>query len=588
MPVNYVINSLWTWIATKGLTLCILVCIAFLIPRIGRLIVRWVTIDMDRREHAKATQAGKDLVVDSESRKGRLALLGAVVYIVEAIAFFFVAIHILKQFGFSTSGAAIPATAVSAALAFGAQKIIADFLAGFFIITERQFGVGDWVVFNTAAGPIEGEVTAVTLRATTVRTVSGEEATVANSVPSSCINTSSGWSRAIIDMPIPISAADNTEQLTTLFDSCVAKTLSSPSLARLVSTDDGAVKILPATKLISPTSAGVPWCLNYRVIIQVEPGEQWVVERAVRAAVMNEMWAAYTDSTMDSFVEIPGVTTDLSGHPNPAATAHTVKIPTPDKPDTVEEIIKPAVEAAHTADEDDTPTQVIPQAGTKGEQKQDKKQEKEEKEDKEAKEDDSKKSALEKEAEDALTRGLWRKDHHSSALARILSVGGRCRPSTMALLLALFVLIILRGLSLDGGDQGVGILAPTSSQSSNQSNSGATGAGTGESVPTQEQQTPTTQDAAPTTAPAPEKSSSGSQGQSDSSSQSNSAPHNAPSYSWNSGSGESGSSAQGGSGSDSGESASTPTTGVATPTTAPQSSANRSGAPATNAAGPLE
>nr|MDK6642623.1 mechanosensitive ion channel [Escherichia coli] len=84
-------------------------------------------------------------------------------------------IAILSKFGISLTAAAIPATVVSAAVGFGAQGVIADFLGGLFIIAEKQYGIGDWVEFHAPSGTVQGDVVNMTLRATTIRTLNGEE-----------------------------------------------------------------------------------------------------------------------------------------------------------------------------------------------------------------------------------------------------------------------------------------------------------------------------------------------------------------------------------------------------------------------------
>jgi len=41
-----------------------------------------------------------------------------------------------------------PATVLGVALGFGAQRIVQDILAGFFVVAERQYGFGDLVRLN--------------------------------------------------------------------------------------------------------------------------------------------------------------------------------------------------------------------------------------------------------------------------------------------------------------------------------------------------------------------------------------------------------------------------------------------------------
>jgi small conductance mechanosensitive channel len=133
MNWKYLLLDFWSWIVEHGLTLAAAIIVGILIPRIGRLIVRIVTERMTRGE---------------EQTKSQLALVGALVYILEVVAYFFVVYTVLTNLGVSAVGAAVPATVVSAAIGFGAQTVIGDFLSGFFIISEHQYGVGDTVSFD--------------------------------------------------------------------------------------------------------------------------------------------------------------------------------------------------------------------------------------------------------------------------------------------------------------------------------------------------------------------------------------------------------------------------------------------------------
>ena len=126
--LKYYLFAMWQAIVDHGLPLLGMLLLAILIPRIGRLAVRVIESRLDENQ---------------ESTKARLALAGALVYVAQAVAFFLLVLAALANVGVPPLGAAIPATVVSAAVGFGAQAIIGDFLAGFFILSEKQFGVGD-------------------------------------------------------------------------------------------------------------------------------------------------------------------------------------------------------------------------------------------------------------------------------------------------------------------------------------------------------------------------------------------------------------------------------------------------------------
>lgn len=191
--------QLWEWLVVHGIPLAALVIIAVLIPRVGRLAIRIVSGRFDEGE---------------EATKSRLALVGALVYVLQAIAYFAIIMLGLTNLGVPAMGAALPATVVSAAIGFGAQNVIGDFLAGFFIISERQFGVGDFVSFDGTSSNISGTVVGLTLRATKVRTASGEVVTIPNGSAGVITNFSQDWSRAVVDLAVPLQADESMSQLT--------------------------------------------------------------------------------------------------------------------------------------------------------------------------------------------------------------------------------------------------------------------------------------------------------------------------------------------------------------------------------------
>lgn len=117
MPLTYILNNAWQWLVDTGINLGLLVVLALLVPRFGRLAMRLV-------EHKVAEER-------ADESKSHLAFAGVAIYIAQLIAYFVIFVFMLQQLGFSLAGAAIPATAASAAIGLGAQSIIADFLAGF-------------------------------------------------------------------------------------------------------------------------------------------------------------------------------------------------------------------------------------------------------------------------------------------------------------------------------------------------------------------------------------------------------------------------------------------------------------------------
>lgn len=284
MPYAYIMELTKHWIIAHGFALAILVIIGFLIPRIGRRIINDMSHAIDE---------------DTEASKGRKAIIGAIVYIAEAIAYAALIITAMHNLGINLAAAAIPATVVSAAVGFGSQKIIGDLLGGFFIITEKQYGVGDWVKFFGSAATVEGDVVKMTLRATTIRTINGDEITVPNGEARMCVNSSARWARAVISIPVPITAGSSMAEIKTRTLAAAQHAINDPELSPHIRSD---ITFQAATDVIPPTAMGLPWTATMRLLIDVAPGKQWLIERGVRAAVIDEWWKDYGEKASSAVV----------------------------------------------------------------------------------------------------------------------------------------------------------------------------------------------------------------------------------------------------------------------------------------------
>ncbi|WP_458206299.1 mechanosensitive ion channel family protein [Haladaptatus sp. NG-SE-30] len=83
-------------------------------------------------------------------------------------------------FGNILTALATVAAAATLAIGFALQDILANFVAGVFIFTDKPFKIGDWIEWDD--GTYSGIVEDIDLRVTRVRTFDNELLTVANSV----------------------------------------------------------------------------------------------------------------------------------------------------------------------------------------------------------------------------------------------------------------------------------------------------------------------------------------------------------------------------------------------------------------------
>jgi small conductance mechanosensitive channel len=139
----------------------------------------------------------------SERRRQRVETLGSLLRSVASFAVGLVTgTMILSDVGFDLTAVVASAGILGVAVAFGAQNLVRDVLTGVFMLLEDQYGVGDVVDAGSATGVVE----AVTLRTTRLRDTDGTVWHVRNGEITRVGNRSQGWSRAIVDVPLGVTA----------------------------------------------------------------------------------------------------------------------------------------------------------------------------------------------------------------------------------------------------------------------------------------------------------------------------------------------------------------------------------------------
>jgi small-conductance mechanosensitive channel len=132
-----------------------------------------------------------------ERRSQRARALGSILRsAISAIVFGIAALGIL---GFDLAPLLASTTVLGVALGFGAQNLVRDYLAGILMLVEDHYGVGDTINAGVATGTVE----AMTLLTTQLRDVNGVVWHIRNGTIDSVGNESQGWSRAVIDYPVP-------------------------------------------------------------------------------------------------------------------------------------------------------------------------------------------------------------------------------------------------------------------------------------------------------------------------------------------------------------------------------------------------
>lgn len=114
-----------------------------------------------------------DRLLDEQRRRTLQTLLENLVrYVVYFIAF----VMVLRHLGVDTTAILASAGALGVAVGLGAQSVIRDVIAGFFLISEGLVRVGDVITFDVHTGTVER----ISIRTTQIRTPDGEVWTIPN------------------------------------------------------------------------------------------------------------------------------------------------------------------------------------------------------------------------------------------------------------------------------------------------------------------------------------------------------------------------------------------------------------------------
>jgi moderate conductance mechanosensitive channel len=262
--------DLLDWLRGRGLEIVLIVLASVLLARF----VAWVGDRITSRIDAHYT--GGDALVRSEAAKHRHSLTQvlqwAAIVLIYAITVFFV----LERLGVPVTGLVAPATVLGVGLGFGAQRIVQDVLAGFFIITERQYGFGDVVAINVlgAAEAATGTVEDVTLRITRVRSLDGEVVTVPNGQIVKVVNLSRDWARAVVDVPVP--ATFDVNRVNEILREVGRDAFRDPAMRPL---------LLDPPSVMGVETLGLEQN-NVRMVARTLPGKQFEVGRDLRARIV--------------------------------------------------------------------------------------------------------------------------------------------------------------------------------------------------------------------------------------------------------------------------------------------------------------
>jgi small conductance mechanosensitive channel len=208
--------------------------------------------------------------VGTERREQRARALGSILRSgVSIVVFGIAALTILGDLGVNLTPLLLSTTVLGVALGFGAQNLVRDYLAGILTLVEDHYGVGDTINVKDASGTVE----AMTLLTTRLRDVNGVVWHIRNGTIDSVGNESQGWSRAVIDYPVPYG--EDLARIRALMEQAADSLFTERGWRKLMLEKP---EVWGAQELSSKE-------VTMRIVAKTAPMRQWEVARELRARV---------------------------------------------------------------------------------------------------------------------------------------------------------------------------------------------------------------------------------------------------------------------------------------------------------------
>jgi small conductance mechanosensitive channel len=192
-------------------------------------------------------------------------------FFVGVVAFFI----ILGMLGVDLTPLLASATVIGATIGFGAQSLVRDYLSGFLLTMEDQFGIGDTITVNTTSGVVED----VSLRVTRVRAADGSVWYLPNGDIRKLANASRGWAKAIVDVPVPATDAATLERAKDVVADAARAVAAGPRFA---------ASCTEPPEILGIVAANADAC-TLRVALRTSTDHHAALERALREAVVGRL-----------------------------------------------------------------------------------------------------------------------------------------------------------------------------------------------------------------------------------------------------------------------------------------------------------
>ena len=246
------------WIKVQKLGLVVLTC----------LLILWAVSLVARAVRRAVDDGQENVTTEAERRADTLgAVLKNTARVVVAVFFLLMT---LQEFGVNIGPLVAGAGIAGVALGFGAQSLVKDVIAGFFLLMENQFAVGD--IISVDDGKHQGTVERMTLRVTQIRDTEGRAHYIPNGSILKVVVLSKEFARALVDVEVGYDV-----DLDRIF-----------AILREVGAgleQEWPDRVLEPLDVKGVEAFGKDGC-TIRTLTKTAPGKQWDVQRELRRRII--------------------------------------------------------------------------------------------------------------------------------------------------------------------------------------------------------------------------------------------------------------------------------------------------------------
>lgn len=202
-----------------------------------------------------------DSITDAERRQRATTLWGGIKRVVLVIILLVLVLTVMNIWDIPIGSFIAIGSAVGVAVGFGAQSVVKDVIAGFLILVENQFAIGDVV---SIAG-VSGAVQEMRLRVTVLRDLNGYVHFIPNGTITVASNYTDNFARVVVNVGISYGS-DVDKALEVMGDELSAMAEEHPE------------QVLEPPQILGVEELGDS-AVSLRALMVVGPQDRWTMRR---------------------------------------------------------------------------------------------------------------------------------------------------------------------------------------------------------------------------------------------------------------------------------------------------------------------